>query len=72
MLPGAWREAYLDEMEAAGPGAAFLDQMDVSSSAYNRLQDLWVRVKATAGLNVNMQALESAELESESKWRRMS
>ena len=72
VLPGAWREAYLDEMEAAGPGAAFLDQMDVSSSAYNRLQDLWVRVKATAGLGVNMQALESAELESESKWKGMS
>ena len=72
VLPGPWREAYLDEMEAAGPGAAYLDQMDVSSKAYNWLQSQWARHRVTAGLGVNMQALESAELESESKWRGMS
>ena len=69
VLPGPWREAYLDEMEAAGPGAAYLDQMDVSSKAYNWLQAQWARHRVTAGVGINMQALESAELETESKWR---
>jgi predicted phage terminase large subunit-like protein len=33
----AWHKAYLDEMELAGPGAAFLDRMDASAMAYNEL-----------------------------------
>ena len=32
-----WTKAFLDEMELAGPGAAFLDQMDGASGAFNKL-----------------------------------
>lgn len=32
-----WTEAYLREMENAGPGARYLDQMDASAGAYNKL-----------------------------------
>jgi predicted phage terminase large subunit-like protein len=37
IVRGPWNKAYLDEMEAAMPGAKFLDQMDASSGAYNEL-----------------------------------
>lgn len=45
LVRGTWNKAYLDEMELARPGAAFLDQMDASSGAYNELAGtggLWV------------------------------
>jgi predicted phage terminase large subunit-like protein len=37
LLRGEWNKRYLDEMEAARPGAKFLDQMDASSGAFNEL-----------------------------------
>jgi predicted phage terminase large subunit-like protein len=37
LVEGQWNRAFLDEVEAAGPGAAYLDQMDAASGAYNRL-----------------------------------
>lgn len=40
LVRGEWNDAFLDEMQAAGPGAAYLDQMDAASGAYNRLQKL--------------------------------
>lgn len=33
----AWTGDYLDEMEKASPGARYLDQMDASSGAFNKL-----------------------------------
>lgn len=35
-----WTEEFLREMEAAGPGAAYLDQHDAAAGAYNRLMSL--------------------------------
>jgi predicted phage terminase large subunit-like protein len=37
ILRGDWNEAYLNEMEKAGPGANFLDQADASSGAFNKM-----------------------------------
>lgn len=37
ILRGDWNQAYLDEMEKAGPGAMFLDQADASSGAFNKM-----------------------------------
>lgn len=37
LVRGAWNEAFLRELEAAGPGAAFLDQMDAAAGAFNLL-----------------------------------
>lgn len=37
LVRGPWNEDLLRELEAAGPGAAFLDQMDVCVGAYNKL-----------------------------------
>jgi predicted phage terminase large subunit-like protein len=50
LVRGAWNEAFLREMEAAGPGAAYLDQMDTASGAYNRLQREGAGVINVAGL----------------------
>lgn len=40
LVLGAWTREWLDEMEAAGPGARYLDQMDSASGGYNRLMRL--------------------------------
>jgi len=40
LVQGRWNRAWLDELEAAGPGATYLDQMDSASGAYNRLMRL--------------------------------
>ncbi len=37
LVRGAWNEAFLDELEAARPEAAYLDQMDAAAGAYNKL-----------------------------------
>lgn len=68
VLPGPWREDYLDEMEAAGPGAAYLDQMDCSSLAYNWLMSQWEYAKATGGVGINLELLDGDELTRESPW----
>lgn len=52
VINGAWTEAYLAEMEVAGPGATYLDQMDVSSGAYNRLQRLRDGATPLVGIEV--------------------
>lgn len=36
LIRGAWNEDFLVELEAAGPGAANLDQMDAAAGAYNQ------------------------------------
>lgn len=48
VLPGTWREAFLDEMGGAGPGAKYLDQMDAASGAYNRLMEIYDARKGVA------------------------
>ena len=68
VLPGPWREAFLDEMEAAGPGAEFLDQMDGSSSAYNRLMALWDQHKNQLSHGVDMSQLTEDNLRQDSRW----
>lgn len=35
-----WTEPYLREMDHAGPGAKYLDQMDASAGAFNKLNEL--------------------------------
>ena len=52
VLPGAWRNGFLDEMEAAGPGAAYLDQMDSVAAAYNRAMELYDVMKRTSMIGV--------------------
>ena len=37
LVDGPWNDAYLTELHNAEPGAAFLDQMDASSGAFNKL-----------------------------------
>lgn len=37
LVRGDWNEAFVRELNAAGPGAAFLDQMDAAAGAYNRV-----------------------------------
>lgn len=37
LVRGDWNEAFLRELEAAGPGAATLDQMDAAAGAYNKV-----------------------------------
>jgi phage terminase large subunit-like protein len=36
ILEGAWNKLFLDELENAGPGAMYLDQMDAAAGAYNK------------------------------------
>ena len=40
VLNRPWTKEYLDEMENAGPGAAFVDQADSTAGGFNRLNDL--------------------------------
>ena len=43
LVRGAWNEAFLQELEGAGPGAEYLDQMDSAAGAFNMLaRTLWV------------------------------
>ena len=37
LVEGDWNDMFLDELEMAGPGAAFLDCMDAAALAYNEL-----------------------------------
>jgi predicted phage terminase large subunit-like protein len=37
IVAGEWNRAFLDEMEAARPGALYLDQMDAAAGAFNKL-----------------------------------
>ena len=37
LLRGDWNEEFLRELNKAGPGAAFLDQMDAAAGCFNRL-----------------------------------
>lgn len=37
LIRGPWNEAFLQEMEMAGKGAAYLDQMDAAAGAFNKL-----------------------------------
>jgi len=39
--PNDWNEEFLREMEAAGPGAANLDQMDAAAGAFNKAALGW-------------------------------
>lgn len=58
VLVKPWTEAYLAEMEVAGPGAKYLDQMDASSGAYNRLMKLKDQRVRTSGKGIDMRALD--------------
>lgn len=68
VLAGPWRETYLDEMEAAGPGAAYLDQMDASSAAYNWLMAQWDQLKQTGMVGVDLSHFENG-LGQQSRWK---
>lgn len=46
LWPADWNEALIRELEAAGPGATYMDQLDVCSGAYNKL--LTVKSKSEA------------------------
>jgi len=48
LLAGPWVQDFVDEMEAFGPGAAFKDQVDACSGAFNKLNNLGEAEK-TAG-----------------------
>ena len=37
LLRGEWNKPFLDELEAAGPGARYLDQMDGAAGLFNKL-----------------------------------
>lgn len=37
LLRGEWNRPFLDELEAAGPGARYLDQMDGAAGLFNKL-----------------------------------
>jgi predicted phage terminase large subunit-like protein len=37
LVEGDWNDLFLDELEMAGPGAAYLDCMDAAALAYNEL-----------------------------------
>ena len=39
VLRGEWNEPYLREMDHAGPGARYLDQMDASAGAFAKLNE---------------------------------
>lgn len=58
VLTATWTETFLDEMEAAGPGAEFLDQMDAASGAYNRAMELYDSQRAASMKGVSMETIE--------------
>ena len=39
VLRGEWNEPYLRELDHAGPGARYLDQMDASAGAFAKLNE---------------------------------
>jgi predicted phage terminase large subunit-like protein len=59
VLVRQWTEDFLREMEAAGPGAEYLDQMDASAGAYNRAMELYDVQKAGSMQGVSMQTIEA-------------
>jgi hypothetical protein len=69
VLPGIWRESFLDEMEAAGPGAAYLDQMDAAAAAYNRLMELYDQRRMTSLAGIDMSTFDDDDLVRESPWK---
>lgn len=69
VLPGPWRESFLDEMEAAGPGAAYLDQMDAAAAAYNRLMEIYDQRRMTSLAGIDMSTFEDDDLIRESPWK---
>ena len=69
VLVKPWTDTYLSEMEAAGPGAKYLDQMDASSGAYNRLMKLKDQRVKTSGKGVDMKALDDEDFtQGQSGW----
>jgi len=68
VLVESWTETYLQEMEAAGPGAKYLDQMDASSGAYNRLMKLKDQRVRTSGKGISMDSLDDAEFTQPPGW----
>lgn len=48
MMPGVWNKAYLEEMKYFGPTCKYMDQMDASAGAFNKLARR--RVKAGPAL----------------------
>lgn len=69
VLSGPWRETYLAELEMSGPGAKYLDQMDASSGAYNRLMEMLESYKGASGVGFDRKALDDESLEREPAWR---
>lgn len=41
LLHGPWNAAFLDELEVAGPGARYLDQMDAAAAAFSYVALEW-------------------------------
>lgn len=54
LIRGPWNEAFLNEMEHAGPGAKYLDQMDAGSGAYNRLMKMFDTRLQMAGVSLGV------------------
>lgn len=63
-----WTDAYLAEMEAAGPGAAYLDQMDGSSGAYNEAIEVYDERRLSSMQGVRMEELEDTSLDRDRIW----
>ena len=49
LVEGPWNEVLLAELERAGPGAAFLDQMDTLAKGYN-----WLMARKPPDLDVDL------------------
>lgn len=69
LVKGSWNDDFLDEIEAAGPGAAYLDIMDSASGAYNRLLTMWDQRKGTTLEGINMEVLDDDTLTREPAWK---
>lgn len=67
IIEGPWNEEFLAEMEAAGPGAAYVDQRDAAAGAYNRLMKMLPSI-TTAGVDVSV-VLEDDDVIQPASWR---